>query len=123
MRRLIRKAHPHPDKETRWVLEHRLLSSVRTDNSTGSVKKNLSGVRLLERVGWLQSLLVRRGDRPLLEAMERQRAHEAATPQQQWAWMEAIRRMANMADTFGDWEVVALAAISCGLLLCAAKAG
>ena len=39
-----------------------------------------------------------------------------------WASMAATSQFAGMAQDFADWEVIALAAISSGLLLRASKA-
>ena len=122
LRRLLSEADKHPDREIRWVLEHRLLTSARTDTSSGPCRKLLSAVRLLEKVGWLEQPLVRRGDWLVVEAMERHRARTAAAPQRQWASMAQFEKLAGMAETFGDWEVVALAAVSGGLLLRASEA-
>ena len=58
----------------------------------------------------------------MVEAMERHRARTAAAPQRQWASMAQFEKLAGMAETFGDWEVVALAAISGVLLLRASEA-
>ena len=58
----------------------------------------------------------------MVEAMERHRARTAAAPQRQWASMAQFEKLAGMAETFGDWEVVALAAVSGGLLLRASEA-
>ena len=81
LRRLVMETAKHPDLEVHWVLEHRLLTSARTDTSSGPCRKLLSAVRLLEKVGWLAELLVRRGDWLVVEAMERHRARTAAAPQ------------------------------------------
>ena len=54
--------------------------------------------------------------------MERHRARTAAVPQRQWASMAQFEKLVGMAGSFGDWEVVALAAISGGLLLRASEA-
>ena len=62
LRRLVAETARHPDREVRWVLEHRLLTSARTDASSGPCRKTLSAVRLLEKVGWLAEPLVRQGD-------------------------------------------------------------
>ena len=122
LRRLLSEADKHPDCEVCWALEDRLLPSARTDTSSGPCRKLLSAVRLLEKVGWLEQPLVRRGDWLVVEAMERHRARTAAAPQRQWASMAQFEKLAGMAETFGDWEVVALAAVSGGLLLRASEA-
>lgn len=121
-RRLLSEADKHPDCEVCWALEDRLLPSARTDTSSGPCRKLLSAVRLLEKVGWLEQLLVRRGDWLVVEAMERHQAWTATALQRQWASMAQFENLAVMAESFGDWEVDALAAISGGLLLRASKA-
>ena len=122
LRCLVTETAKHPDREVRWVLKHRLLTSARTDTSSGLCWKLLSAVRLLEKVGWLAEPLPRRGDQLVVEAMERHRVRTAAAPQRQWASMAQLEKLAGMAETFGDWELVAPAAISGSLLLRASEA-
>ena len=58
----------------------------------------------------------------MVEAMERHRARTTAAPQRQWASMAQFGKLAGMVESFEDREVVALAAISGGLLLRASEA-
>ena len=76
----------------------------------------------MKNISWIQKGLVLRGDLLLVEAMERRLPKEQAAKSKTWANMQVIRDLAAMATSCEDWEVVGLAAVSCGLLLRASEA-
>ena len=120
--RLRRAAREQPHATPRAILQSRLLESFRKNTSSSNIKSILSAVRLLEKLGWVAEM-VTRADWLLVEAMEkhddkRKKSGEGRT----WASAEALVQLSDMAEDFADWEVVALAAISSGLLLRASEA-
>lgn len=120
--RLRRAATGQPHAPPRAILQSRLLESFRKNTSPSTVKSILSAVRLLEKLGWVQEM-VTRADWLLVEAMEKhgdkcRRSGEGRT----WASAEALVQLSSMAEDFADWEIVALAAVSSGLLLRASEA-
>ena len=74
--RLARTSADPEETPSRRILEAQLVASLRVSKSAGPIKKLLVGVWLLEKIGWIQEGLVLRGDRLLVEAMERRLTKE-----------------------------------------------
>ena len=87
----------------------------------GNIKKLLSGVRLLEKLGWIKST-VRPGDWYLVLGVEKERERQGRGAVKEWASMEALRYMAGVVHTKAEWEILALAALSCAHCLRASEA-
>ena len=103
------------------MLEDELGDIAAQDVGEGNIKKLLSGVRLLEKLGWIKST-VRPGDWYLVLGVEKERERQGKGAVKEWASMEALRYMAGVVHTKAEWEILALAALSCAHCLRASEA-
>ena len=109
--KLRRREHMQPGCDRRRVPEDELGDIAAQDVGEGNIKKLLSGVRLLEKLGWIKST-VRPGDWYLVLGMEKERERQGKGAVKEWASMEALRYMAGVVHTKAKWEILALAALS-----------
>ena len=107
--------------DTRRVLEDELGDIAAEDVGEGNIKKLLSGVRLLEKLGWIKST-VRPGDWYLVLGVEKETERQGKGAVKEWASMEVLRYMAGVVHTKAEWEIPALAALSCAHCLKASEA-
>ena len=110
-----------PGCHRRRVLEDELASLVEKGMGESAVKKVLSAVRLLEKLGWLRRT-VRPGDWYLAVGAAKAAEKAGRTTVKEWASMGALQHMAAAAGSAAEWEIVALAALSCSHCLRASEA-
>ena len=108
-------------KLRRRVLEDELGDIAAQNVGEGNIKKLLLGVRLLEKLGWIKST-VQPGDWYLVLGVEKERERQGRGALKEWASMEALRYMAGVVHTKAEWEILALAALSCAHCLRASEA-
>ena len=65
---------------------------------------------------------MRPGDRYLVLGVEKERERQGKGAVKEWASMEALRYMAGVVNTKAEWEILALAALSCAHCLRASEA-
>ena len=118
---LRRRERMQPGCDRRRVLEDELGDIAAQDVGEGNIKKLLSGVRLLEKLGCIKST-VRPGDWYLVLGVEKERERQGKGAVKEWASMEALRYMAGVVHTKAEWEILALAALSCAHCLKASEA-
>ena len=119
--KLRRRERMQPGCGRRRVLEDELGDIAAQNVGEGNIKKLLSGVRLLEKLGWIKSI-VRPGDWYRVLGVEKERERQGRGAVKEWASMEALRYMAGVARTRAEWEILALAAWSCAHCLPASEA-
>ena len=105
----------------RRVLEDELGDIAAQNVGEGNIKKLLSGLRLLEKLGWIKST-VRPGDWHLVPGVEKEHELQGRGAVKEWASMEALRYIAGIACTRAEWQLLALAAVSCAHCLRASEA-
>ena len=103
------------------MLEDKLGDIAAQNMGEGNIKKSLSGVRLLEKLGWIENT-VQPADWYLVLGVEKERERQGRGAVKEWASMEALRYMAGIAHTRAEWEILALAALSCAHCLRASEA-
>ena len=119
--KLRRRERMPPGCDRRHVLEDELGDIAAQNVGEGNIKKLLSGVRLLEKLGWIKST-VRPGDLYLDLGVEKERERQGRGAVKEWASMEALRYMAGVVHTKTEWEILVLAALSCAHCLRASEA-
>ena len=87
----------------------------------GQHQKAALRVRLLKKLGWIKST-VRPGDWCLVLGVEKERERQGGGAVKEWASIEALRYMAGVVHTKAEWEILALAALSCAHCLGASEA-
>ena len=113
---LLRAAKKNPESRARALVEGELLSLFNRCHTAAGIGQLLSGIGLVEKLGWIE-LVVRRADWLLVEMVARMQERNKIADNKCWASIAVITAMADMAVSFQDWETVALAAISSVLLL------
>ena len=99
--RLAREIRTGEDLQPRAAMEKHMLAAIRTEQSTQGLRKLLSGLRLLEKLEWVQPL-VRKGDWMLVEGMERRLDKQQQQRNKLWASMDVIRTLCTLAKTAQD---------------------
>ena len=100
-----------PGMGARTVLETRLMDIVDGEQSESAAKLVLSAARLVEKMGWIKTV-VRVADWYLVEALESRRTKEERSAAKEWAQVGDLVSLCTSARSFADWEAVALACIS-----------
>ena len=99
-----------PGEGLRAVLEARLQAIAQADQSESSAKAVLSATRLVEKMGWMPTM-VRSSDQNLIVAIELRRLKEDRTAAEEWAQIDHLIKICEAAKNSMDWEAVALACL------------
>ena len=111
VRRLAGMERMRPGMAARTVLETRLMDIVDGEQSESAAKLVLFAARLVEKMGWIKPV-VRVADWYLVEALESRRTKEERSAAKEWAQVGDLVSLCASAQSFADWEAVALACIS-----------
>ena len=95
----------------RTSLDDQVLHLVQTTQSESSLKKLLSGLRLLEKLRWIPPT-VSAGDWLVVQAMEKYQEKLGKVSSKSWASMRGFANMCKLARSPADWELCAMAALS-----------
>ena len=96
IKRLARTESMRPGDGPRAVLESMLLAIAQTDQSESSAKAVLSAAHLMEKMGWMPTV-IRPSDWHLVMAIELQRSKEDRAAVKEWAQIDDLIRICEAA--------------------------
>ena len=121
LRRYAARIRKQPGASARQSLDDQLLHLAQTTNSESSIKKLLSGIRLLEKLRWAPST-VSAGDWLFVKGVEEVHEKAGKLPFKTWASLRVFADMCRLARGAADWELCAMATVSISFGLRAVEA-
>ena len=99
LNRLLRVAKKNPESRARALVEGGLLSLFNRCHTAAGIRQLVSGIRLVEKLGWIRPV-VRRADWLLVETVARMQERNNIADNKCWASIAVITAMADMAVSF-----------------------
>ena len=121
LRKFVRRIRQQPGASARTSLDDQVLHLVQTTQSESSLKKLLSGLRLLEKLRWIPQT-VSAGDWLVMQAMEKCQEKLGKVGSKSRASMRGFASMCKLARSPADWELCAMVALSMSFGLRAVEA-
>ena len=101
LRRCAARIRKQPGASARESLDDQLLHLAQTTNSESSIKKLLSGIRLLEKLRWAPSTVCA-GDWLFVKRVEEFREKAGKPPFKTWASLRSFADMCRLASGAAD---------------------
>ena len=121
LRKFTRRIRQQPGASARTSLDNQVLHLAQTTQSESSLKKLLSGLRLLEKLRWIPQT-VSAGDWLVVQAMEKYQEKLGKISSKSLASMRGFASMCKLARSPADWVLCAMAALSMSFSLRAVEA-
>ena len=121
LRKFVRRVRQQPGASAQTSLDDEVIHLVQTTQTESSLKKLLSGMRLLEKLRCIPPT-VAAGDWLVVQAMEKYQEKLGKVSAKSWASMRGFASMCKLARDPADWELCAMEALSVSLGLRAVEA-